>query len=219
MRNAKVLASTGQVLEFGAIDYPSTPGWDDETMDSVAVSEESERPIVDGVELPLKYTKVVDGWFVEMSAADKSAVDEVTITFEIHRGAAVAEQTNANGGTDANSGWMSLIGGEKRTPPLAGGDWRFAITLELALVAAATWGPSGPDRGAQCRVLWNGNEVLGWLQPLHSYTAVSAAVGMALAEGVRPTLDIQLRRFGTAGTARARRLHYEFAPNEPASPI
>lgn len=212
-RNAKILNATQQVLEFGSLDFTSAPGWNGATMTQVAIADDAAIPVVNGAEIPLKYTKVVAQQFVEMTAPEKAIVDAATPTLAVQRGAANAEQQTTSGhASDATTGWVSAIGGVKTALPLVGGDWQLIVALELALLASASWNNTGPLSAAQARIVWNGTEIYNWLWPHPHYCGFSVPLGATIAEGVRPTIDIQFRRFGLAATARVRRIRYELAP-------
>lgn len=213
--NAKILNATQQVLEYGDFDYTSLPGWNGATMTQVALTPGAQPPIVNGVEIPLKYVKVVSGNFVEMTAQEKALVDSLTPSNTIQRGAANAEQTTNTGagGADTTTGWVSVFGGAKTSAfPLIGGDWQLMVSLEIALAAVASWNNTGPNAAAQARLLWNGAEVHTFVWPHPLYCAFSVPIGATLAEGVKPTIDIQFRRWGASGTARIRRVRFELAP-------
>ena len=213
--NAKVLNATQQVLEYGSIDYTTAPGWNGATMTQVPLADGASPPITNGVEVPLKYVKVSGGQLVEMNQTEKDLVDSLTPSSAVQRITAGPEQTvNAGaGGADTTTGWASVIGGMKTSRfPLIAGDWQLVVSLELALQAAGNWNNAGPDRAAQARLLWNGSEIATWVWPHPLYTGFGTVMGATLAEGVKPTIDIQLRRWGSAGVARIRRVRFELAP-------
>jgi hypothetical protein len=215
MQNVQILNSTGSVLSYGYSDMSANAGYNPAIHSVVQVGDDSYPP--DGV--PLKYVKVVDSAFVEMSAVEKAAVDAVTPIATPQRKIVMAETTVATGGTDAATGFATVIGGQVTAKPVKASDYQLLVTFELALVANATWGATGPDRAAQARLMWDGGEIAGWLNPLAFYTTCTAALGAALAEGHTPTIDLQIRRFGSAGSARARRIRLELAPTLSAAAI
>lgn len=213
--NAKILNATQQVIEYGSIDYVNAPGWNGATMTQVALLDGATPPVVNGVEVPLKYVKVVSGVLVEMTQPEKALVDSLTPSNVVQRGSANAEQTTNTGagGADTTTGWVSVFGGPKTSLyPLIAGDWQLIVSLELALAAVASWNNAGPAAAAQARLMWNGSELHTWIWPHPLYCAFSVPVGATLAEGTKPTIDVQFRRWGTAGTARIRRVRFELAP-------
>lgn len=213
--NAKVLNATQQVLEYGSIDYISAPGWNGATMTQVPLLDGATPPVVNGVEVPLKYTKVVGGQLTEMTQVEKDLVVSLTPSLAVQRITAGPEQTvnTGAGGADTTTGWASVIGGVKTSGfPLTAGDWQLVVSFELALQATAAWNNAGPDRAAQARLLWNGSEIATWVWPHPLYCGFATVMGANLAEGVKPTIDIQLRRWGTTGVARIRRVRFELAP-------
>lgn len=215
MRNAVIRTSTGSVLRYGYADFSGDGAFDAATETQLALNESAIEP--EGV--PLKYIKVVAGEFVEMSPAEKAAVDAVTAVGHVLRKLQFDEITVADGGTDTSTGFTSVFGAALQVPPLKAGDWQLIATFELALVAGASWSGTGPDRAAQARLMWNGAEIATWLNPHAHYLTLSASFGATLTEGETPTLDLQIRRFGVAGSARVRRVRLELAPTVAAATI
>lgn len=218
--NAKILNATQQVIEYGSFDYTILPGWNGATMTQVALVDGAAPPVVNGVEVPLKYVKVVSGQLVEMTTGEKALVDSLTPSNVVQRGAANAEQTTNTGagGADTTTGWVSVFGGPKTSLyPLIAGDWQLIASLEISLAAVSSWNNAGPNAAAQARLMWNGSEVHTWIWPHPIYCAFSVPIGATLGEGTKPTIDIQFRRWGAAGTARIRRVRFELAPTTGAA--
>lgn len=213
MKNAVIQNSTGRVLKWGGCDFRTESSFNASTMTQVALLEDAVPPTNGGgVPVLNKYLKVVSQQFVEMSAAEKLAVDAVFPSSAVQRASVAAETTVATGGTDAATGFSSVIGGTKTVKPVTAGDWQITVAFELSMVANATWAGTGPDRAAQARLVVNGVEQYTWVNPFTTYTTMTCVIGAALAEGATPTIDLQIRRFGSAGSARARRIRLELAP-------
>lgn len=205
MRNAVIKTATGSVVATGYTDFTSQLKAGEE---QVAVNPGAIE--IEGVSL--RYQKIVGGEFVEMTESEKGIVDASTPVAVVQRKTGSPELVVANGGTDAATGFASAIGGVITSRPLKAGDYQLLVTFEMAMVANATWGATGPDRAAQARLLWNGVEIATWINPFAFYSAFSVVAGDTLAEGFQPTIDLQVRRFGNAGSARIRRVRLELAP-------
>ena len=135
-----------------------------------------------------------------------------TFTSPIQRKSQAGELIVAAGAVDASTGFASVFGAPLSVAPLAAGDYQLLVSFELSLTANAVWGTSGPDRAAQARVLWNGVEIATWVTPFAQYTLLSGAASATLVDGATPQFDLQLRRFGAAGSARMRRARVELSP-------
>jgi hypothetical protein len=58
----------------------------------------------------------------------------------------------------------------------------------------------------------NGSEIATWVNPFDTYHRVGIAGGAPVPDGATPTLTLELRRFGTAGSAKARKARLEMFP-------
>jgi hypothetical protein len=128
----------------------------------------------------------------------------------MQRRTANAEVVVSTGQADPGAGWVQIL--QLVSVPLEAGAYQLTCYFELSLTAVATWGASGPNRTAQARLLLNGSEVSTWVNPYDAYHRVGIATGDMVAAGATPTLSLELRRFGTAGSARIRRCRLELQP-------
>lgn len=207
-RHAVIDTATGYVKRYGTVDFTLESVFKPLTETQVDINTVTQIP--DGV--LQEYTKVVGGNFVEMTAPEKAAVDAVLPTNVVQRKIVDAETIVATGSTDATTGWASVVGGTVTARPLKAGDYQLAVAFELSLTAVAVWAAGGPDRAAQARLLLNGAEIATWVEPLNFYSRMGVTLGDVFTEGAVLTLDLQIRRFGPAGSARARKIRLELSP-------
>ena len=194
--------ATGSVISWGHTEFTPTS-----TQTVTEIYDQSTYP--GG---PEKYVKVVANLFAPMSQAERDLVDQWIPERRIIRVRRPAEMQVTTGPADANNGWSSAFAAPLQCPALRAGDYQLAITFELALLASATWNASGPTSAAQVRLLQNGSEIMAWLSSISEYDGRCAVFSATVAEGARPTFDVQIRRLGAAATARMRRLALTIAP-------
>lgn len=214
-KHALIQNNTTGILRYGFQDFTTDQDYNAGTMTQVNIADEAAAPD----DVLIKYCKVVALLIVEMTPAEKIIVDNLTPTAAVQRKIVDPETVIATGGADAVTGWASVIGGVVTTKPLIASDYQLAVAFELSLVAAAVWGAGGPDRAAQARLLMNGAEIATWVEPMHVYSRMGVTLGDVFARGTVLTFDLQIRRFGTAGSARARRIRLELAPTVSAQAL
>jgi hypothetical protein len=102
--NALTDNATGAVLRYGYSEFTGDPDYDAGTMTQVALNDGA-QPVTD---LPLYYQKIVAGNFVEMSAAEKSAVQDAGLAPEDKTtGMIIGTDSLFKVGTDNYDAWYS----------------------------------------------------------------------------------------------------------------
>jgi hypothetical protein len=202
MANVLIHTATGAVISWGAQAF--TPG----AGQSVVQAEGESFP--DGAFN--KYVKVAGGVFVAMTAPERAAVDAVFAVRKILRVSRAAEFTVTTGQADAGAGWASVFSAPLQSPPLEAGAYQLSVSFELSLLAPAVWGAGGPNTSAQARLMMNGAEIASWISPFDQYARQTAVFSSSMAAGDAPLFDFQVRRFGAAATARARRVQLTITP-------
>ena len=212
-QNAVVLTSSGSVLRYGNQVFTTDGSFDAARETEVALNDDTFPP--DGV--PLIHVKIVAGEFVEMTAPEKAIADGLYPTSVVQRKVQLGEVSVTTGGADAETGWQSAIGGAVTARAVAGGDYQLSVSFEMKLSANAAWSGSGPNRAAQARLVWNGIVLAEWLNPYAFYNVSSVVIGDSLALGLVPTIDLQMRIFGSvSGSALMQRVRMELAPTAAA---
>jgi len=142
---------------------------------------------------------------VEPSAGDKTVIDNVCAA---HTGEpfVISIQKMFSEGVQTETGTTYVQKASLMSGPLAGGEYLITWYCEISVLT-----PNSTS-GVLARVMWQGSERAECVHNSDFYQSFSGAVIVDALPLDEPSLAIELRRVGTANTARIRRIRMSITP-------
>lgn len=159
--------------------------------------------------VPPHHHKVVANLVVEMTALEKSAVDDARPTSEVQEHNHKAEVTR-----DGTSS-QSVLDAAFTSKPLIAGRYELTVTAEMKMDAAATWGAGGPDRTAEMVLSLDGVEIAVLHNPHDRYQLLSFVGSLDFDLDDAPVFDIKIDMLGASADVLARRIRMTMKRIDP----